>query len=88
MSSHHLYQVEFVGGPYDGFLVGCCFPPDDLAPVTILAVNQSILRLIEGEKPEPNVTPTSVAIYSLENRNGAWQYQHVFSTSVKALAVA
>ena len=60
------YEIEFVGGPYDGHRQVLTTPPGELAEIVALPVSRDIFRLLHGETHGPVEPFTSVAVYQLE----------------------
>jgi hypothetical protein len=65
-------QIEFVGGPFDGFQYEIpvpLFPPATIA----LPVSQTIQRMLTGEQTGKATPTTSVAAYQLDRTE--WRYR-------------
>ncbi|HUY31461.1 MAG TPA: hypothetical protein VMV69_01675 [Pirellulales bacterium] len=60
-----IYQVEFVGGPFDGHRQPISIPPTALASMAAFPISRNIFRLLDRETGEPNAPTTSLAIYEL-----------------------
>ena len=83
MSSFHLCAVEFIGGPFDGHVHLASFPPDELAPIASLPVNDNMFRMLDNKTPGAKCPATSVAIYELEAEQGEWRYRFCGATSAR-----
>ena len=83
MSSFHLCAVEFMGGPFDGHVHLASFPPDELAPIASLPVNDNMFRMLDNKIPAAKCPATSVAIYELETQKGEWRYRFRGATSAR-----
>ena len=81
MSSLHLCAVEFIGGPFDGHVHLASFPPDELAPLASLPVNENMFRMLENHPPRVKAPATSVAVYELQHAGGTWRYRFLGSTA-------
>ena len=80
-SSFHLCAVEFIGGPFDGHVHLASFPPHELAPLASLPVNENMFRMLDNQPPGEKSPASSVAVYELESRLGAYRYRFLGSTS-------
>ena len=63
-----MFEVEFIGGPYDGHkeLLGSGPPAEELAWI----VGEDVFRLLAGKNRRKRGRITSVAIYELEVVDG------------------
>ena len=77
-------QVEFIGGPYDGYRddLGANRPAEELAWL----VCRDVFRLFTEQKCKGRGTITSIAIYELEVADGQFQYRFVRAISSRDLA--
>lgn len=72
-SSHERQQIEFIGGPFDGFRYEIpvpLFPPQTIA----LPVSETIQRMLNGENTGVATPTTSVAAYSLDRGAGRYRF--------------
>jgi len=78
-----MFEVEFIGGPYDGHkeLLGSGPPAEELACV----VCEDVFRLLAGKDRRKHGTITSVAIYELEVDDGLFHYRFLGAIPFKAL---
>jgi len=60
-----LYQVEFIGGPFDGHRQPISIPPTALASMAAFPISHNIFRLLNNEADVPDAPPSSLAIYEL-----------------------
>ena len=79
-------EIEFIGGPYDGHKELCFTRPIDLCADLVWFVCEDVFRLLDGKDSRPGASITSVALYELDEVNGACRYQFVGAVSVKDLA--
>ena len=82
------YQIEFIGGPFDGHLQDISLAPGELAEMVLLPVNENMLRMVQGQHRGPKAVPTSVAMYSLEQHEGRWRYRYGWAASPDALQLS
>jgi hypothetical protein len=68
-----LHAVEFLGGPFDGFVRDVWVSPENLPPFAALPVNASA---IASPARVPSTSPGAwgVAYYELQHRGGSWHY--------------
>ena len=78
------HVVEFTGGPLDGYEHTLPAPVDELAGTVGLEVNQNVVRALSGEGSceEPIGSPTSIAVYRLEEFSDPPRYQFVCAVPV------
>ena len=74
MTPDEHYSLEFVGGPYDGYLQYVAIPQGNLIETVALPVNRNVLQVIKGEPPGKESRTRSVAIYELRQVRGEWKY--------------
>jgi hypothetical protein len=60
-----LYQVKFIGGPFDGHCQPISIPPAALASMAAFPISRNIFHLFSGESREADAPTTSLAIYEL-----------------------
>jgi hypothetical protein len=60
-----LYQVEFIGGPFDGHRQPISIPLTALAAMAAFPISRNIFHLFDGVSREPDAPTTSLAIYEL-----------------------
>ena len=78
-----MFEVEFIGGPYDGHkeVLGSGPPAEELAWI----VCEDVFRLLVGKNCRKRGTITSVAIYELEVVDGLFHYRFLGAISFKEL---
>lgn len=78
-----MFEVEFIGGPYDGHkeLIGSGPPAEELAWI----VCEDVFRLLAGKDDRKHGTITSVAIYELEVVDGLFHYWFLGAISFEEL---
>lgn len=69
-----LHAVEFVGGPFDGFVRDVWVSPSDLPPFAALPVNANVIASPATARSEKALRSLSVAYYELQYSQGAWRY--------------
>ena len=78
-------QIEFIGGPFDGFQYEVPMPL--LPPSTIaLPVSETIQRMLNGEKTGQPSPTTSVAMYRFDRLE--FRYRFLGSTLPETLRAA
>ena len=78
-------QIEFIGGPYDGFqyeVPMSLLPPSNIA----LPVSETIQRMLTGDNTGKGTPTTSVAIYRFDRSR--CHYRFLGSTLPETLRVA
>lgn len=75
------YEVEFVGGPFDGHRQYVSIPPETLAAKVGLPVSQNVFRLFDGRSAKPNLPTTSIAVYQLSQGCGTPRYHFLGATA-------
>ena len=80
MTPDEHYSLEFVGGPYDGYLQYVEIPQGNLIETVALPVNRNVLQVIKGEPPGRESRTRSVAIYELRQVRGDWKYAFLGAT--------
>lgn len=75
----YAHQVEFVGGPLDGYTFQLTDPSKELVPLATLPVSDNTFRWMSGERPSVPVSPTSVAIYVRETLEATTRFCFVRS---------
>ena len=68
-------EIEFLGGPYDGHKEPCFAQPVHLPADVVWLVCEDVFRLLAGEDYHLGGSITSVALYELEQANGACRYR-------------
>ncbi len=78
-----MFEVEFIGGPYDGHkeVLGSGPPAEELAWI----VCEDVFRLLAGKNCRKRGRITSVAIYELEVVDGLFHYRFLGAISFKEL---
>lgn len=77
------WTLEFIGGPLDGYTYTASFPFSELVTTMAMPVNPNIVRMLGGEHDGLKAPATSVAIYELKNRKGAWRYEYIGAASTE-----
>ena len=78
-------NVEFIGGPFDGYSECCDTALDRLPADLVCFVTENIYRMLDGRDhgfPRP---ATSVALYERDLRCGVCRYQFVGAISLKGV---
>ena len=75
------YEIEFIGGPFDGHRQTVSIPVTSLADTVALPVSRNIFRLLSGCNSVPGESTTSIAIYELEALHGKQRYYFLGATS-------
>ena len=75
------YEIEFIGGPFDGHRQTVSIPVASLADTVALPVSRNIFRLLAGQSSMPGDAATSIAIYELEELHGRQRYYFLGATS-------
>ena len=70
-----MFNIEFIGGPYDGHRQTCLMSPNQLPSDVICLVCDDGLRLIGGGVHEQRGTFTSVALYEIDWATGTARYR-------------
>jgi hypothetical protein len=83
MSPQPCFEINFLGGPYDGRMrrVVCC--PYELATPVALPVEHDR----HGDSLSGEAESDALAIYQLKNHNGDWQYEYLWTTTEQALGL-
>ena len=68
-------QLEFVGGPFDGYVQVFMTAASDLAKRVALPVNENVFLMLDGKSRGPAAPSRTVAIYDLQDKDGDVQYQ-------------
>ena len=76
-NSTRAFNVEFLGGPFDGMQVNVPELEDGLA----MPISENTLLKACGAPEERPSRPSSVAFYQLVHQCGRWGYRHIGSTS-------
>jgi hypothetical protein len=75
------YEIEFIGGPYDGYRQVLTTPLNELAEIVALPVSRDIVRLFDGEARGLGAPTTSVAVYQLEVSSNKCRHRFVGAAS-------
>lgn len=75
------YEIEFIGGPFDGHRQMVSIPAASLADTVALPVSRNIFRLLAGHRSVPGEPATSIAIYELDELRGRQRYFFLGATS-------
>jgi len=75
------YEIEFIGGPFDGHHQSLSIPVNSLAETVALPVSRNIFRLLAGYHAAPDAPATSIAIYELEIIGSQRRYYFLGATS-------
>jgi hypothetical protein len=75
------YEIEFIGGPFDGHRQSLSIPVNSLAETVALPVSRNIFRLLAGYQAAPDAPATSIAIYELEIIGSQRRYYFLGATS-------
>lgn len=75
------YEIEFIGGPFDGHRQMVTIPAASLADTVALPVSRNIFRLLAGHRSVPGEVATSIAIYELDELRGRQRYFFLGATS-------
>lgn len=77
------FEIEFIGGPYDGHKEPCFVRPIHLPADLVWFVCEDVFRLLDGGDLCSGGSITSVALYELERVNGTCRYRFVGAISAK-----
>jgi hypothetical protein len=80
-----VFEIEFIGGPYDGHKEPCFTSPAHLSAEVVWLVCEDAFLVLAGKDPHSGGSLTSVAVYELEVGNGAVRYRFARAISVKEL---
>ena len=78
-----MFNVEFVGGPYDGHQQSCLMSPSQLPSDVIWIVCDGGLRQLGGGAHQKRGTFTSVAVYGIDWQTGSARYRFAGAISPK-----
>ena len=67
-------SIEYVCGPFDGYVEPVPEECEELPEDLLCIVSDNVFRLMDCRVPLPNISFTSIAMYSRTRRNGAWVY--------------
>ncbi|HEV3022916.1 MAG TPA: hypothetical protein VGX76_10625 [Pirellulales bacterium] len=81
------YEVEFIGGPFDGHRQPISIPPTALASMAAFPISRNIFHLFDNEADEPAAPTTSLAIYELAVVEDQPRY-HFLGAAAEALPFA
>jgi hypothetical protein len=88
-----MFQVEFIGGPYDGHRQTCLFEHMQLPPNVIWPVCDDAFAQLKGTIHCQTGTITSIALYELEWKSGVVRYRFIaaiafndFENSLRGIA--
>lgn len=82
------FQIEFMGGPFDGHKLPCAARPLHLPADIIWFVCDDVFRLFAGKVGPPDGSINSVALYKLEAGGGACRYRFAGTASAAQLIPA
>lgn len=80
-----MFQVEFIGGPYDGHRQTCLFEDDQLPPNVIWPVCDDAFAQLNGTIDCRPGTITSIALYEMEWESGAARYRFIAAVALQDL---
>tara|TARA_R110002049_G_scaffold288534_2_gene471133 strand:+ start:24888 stop:25166 length:279 start_codon:yes stop_codon:yes gene_type:complete len=78
-------EVEFVGGPLDGYRQGIRLSKKHRRGVIAIPVNNNMYRMLEGIPRESELPASSFAFYELQKHKGDYRYRFVAAKSPKEL---
>ncbi len=78
-----MFQVEFIGGPYDGHRQSCLFQHVQLPPNVIWPVCDDAFAQLDGKIDCRTGTITSIALYEIEWESGAARYRFIAAVALK-----
>lgn len=76
-------DVEFVGGPLDGYRQGIRLSNNHRREVIAIPVNNNIFRLLAGTPQEGKLPASSFAFYELQKHKGEYRFRFVEAKSPK-----
>lgn len=79
------YAIEFIGGPFDGYVETLSTRPENLPDHLVCYISRSTFRGLSGQETR-QFSATSIAIYSRVLRHDEWAY--VFAKAVAPRRVA
>lgn len=80
-------RVEFVGGPFDGFVYTMSFPDEELLDTVALPVNTNIVRMLQGSLSDNKERASSVAIYDLMTNAYGTRYRFIGASAPRQHAL-
>lgn len=85
-------EIEFIGGPYDGYREFCFTRPTHLPEDVVWFVCEDVFHRLDGQwrdakQYRSSGSLTSAALYELEGKNGAHRYRFVGAISVRELSL-
>lgn len=85
-------EIEFIGGPYDGYREFCFTRPTHLPVDVVWFVCEDIFerlgrQRVDAKQYRSGGSLTSAALYELEGKNGAHRYRFVGAISVRELSL-
>jgi len=77
------HDIEFVGGPFDGYTQLCDLPVTRLPVDVVWFVGNNVYRMLDEQEFESPQPLTSVALYERDLSRGRCRYRFVGAISVK-----
>lgn len=75
-------NIEFVGGPFDGYTQVRVVPSTRLPVEIVWFVGKNVFQMLAGQKFESPYPLTSVALYECDLRNGRCCYRFVGAIAI------
>jgi len=73
----HLYALEFIGGPLDGYKQVVTCPLEDVAQQIVVPINANVMRRLRGRPTGEAEGATSAAAYALSVRGTRCHYRYL-----------
>jgi hypothetical protein len=83
----HIEVIEFVGGPFDGFVQFVDYPSTELERFLRFPINANVLAQLNGSHSGRMKPATSVAVYELMVDENALRYAHLGSVEPRQFAL-
>jgi hypothetical protein len=77
------HEVQFIGGPLDGHTHLFTHAPEQLPSLATLAISPDVIRVVTGAQRKVFSSPTSTAVYCLDQDGDTSRYYHVASIAVQ-----
>ena len=81
MTQKHAETIEFIRGPFDGYLEPITAAVQPLPRQLVCYISNNVYRLFDGLREYDHCRITSAAIYDRRYLNGRWTYEFIRSVS-------
>jgi hypothetical protein len=75
--SEQSLQLEFIGGPFDGYTQEFPTTMNELARRVALPINENVFLMLDGKMRGPAAPSRTVALYDLCEKDGTVQYLYL-----------